>query len=831
MKEQIRAEPHPRAHLLAAAGLLHDVGKVLQPAEIPLSQKVSNLQAMICPTDPKTQKSTHQHAIYTAAALDAATTNFGGLDAEEIFRVACYHHRPNPESLDQQILTKADWLASGHDQRDAEESMDWITGLAPVLSGVRWPLSEPTQSHADQWLPTNRLSFARSDFLPGSGQSRDAYRESCRGLADDLMAGLQQQFVDPSECVDSLLSLTERVMHAVPASRSRSQHPDVTLFDHSRLVAAFAACLGVQHQGDVQEAGKIRGAFRLVGVGLGGIQKFLFRVVPVLDERDGDEKAGPAVDSAGGMSGAKGMAKRLRARSLYVSLLSWLAARRILDALGLPSTNLISNAGGRAVLLLPDTPECAQTCDLAMARIDQWFSEQVGGILRLDLAVLDGLTDDDFTGANFPETFRRLDRELAAARLRLPAIGLQNESGWSTDGWILREQQGDFSLPIDRGTFNRQLARFGSQLPKARYLTIGSHDRGSAPWIEILGYHVQVHAEKPNTGRSFSLDIDEADLTTPLWIVANHVPVADEVALQRWGRSRVIGEDRDDAAGTVGELLTFEQLAALASNSQGVPIEHAMLGALKADVDHLGMIMGYGLDAQVSFGRYVSVARSLDLFFKGMLTHELRENYRHIYTIFAGGDDLFLVGPWYDLVRLLSDLRRWFQQLVCVNQCLHFSAGLVFASPRTPVQHLGHLGEEALEQAKSQGRNRVTVCGVTLPWDQFDRALALHHQLVAELSADGDQKASLNRSLVYRLLQYGKQGRGHHPGRDRPSPTDLKWRAQLSYDLKRNFPAPSEHRPSLLKLREALQMILTPQDAAVLEVASSLTLYFFRGDS
>jgi len=517
----------------------------------------------------------------------------------------------------------------------------------------------------------------------------------------------------------------------------------------------------------------------------------------------------------------------LRARSLYVGLLSWLAARRVLEDVGLPSTSLIANAGGRAILLLPETPDTQERLRSSLANLDEWFVESIGGVLRLDIASSNVLSDADFSADRFSQTFRDLDRRLAAARYRVSVPNLRGGSGWSESGWIQSRE----SLPIDRDEFNGELAQLGRYLPRAKYLSLDGGDIGIGPVLSMIGYEVRFHETRPASGRCFALDVDDGDLSLPLFVTAKHVPRATADVLQRL--SRISRDERLEAEDAPQEnnLLTFEHLAGLASDEDGREIPQAMLGALKADVDRLGTILGYGLGQRVSFGRLTSLARTLDLFFKGFLTRKLQEQFPFVYTVFAGGDDVFLVGPWYDLVRLIGNLRGWFDRLTCGNPSLTFSAGLVFAGATTPVAHLAHVAEEALDRAKDNGRDRITIGSVTLTWAEFDKAMTLHRLLLSELRGHEGDRPSLNRSLVYRLLQYAKQGRGHHPGRERPAPLDLKWRAQLSYDLKRNLPALSDHRPGLLKLRTALQQVVTPQDAAVLEVACSLSLYVLRGAS
>ncbi len=818
----VTAPPHERVHLVAAAALLHDAGKVLQPADVPLSRPNSNLRQMICPTDPKSGQSTHQHVLYTAQALEEAQSNYGKLDRSELFRVACYHHRPSTDSLDQNILTKADWLASGHDRRPSEEYSETITALMPILMQVSWPTKRSVVESFD--LPAKLLSLSEDSFLPERQQDRAAYKQRCGELARHLIEGLRTQFRNPTECVEGLLGLTERVFHAVPASRDRKQQPDVTLFDHSRIVAAFAACLASQYSGQVRTPHELSGQFVLVGISLGSIQRFIFRVIPPIDER---ERAGQSDNATGGLTGARGLARRLRARSLYVSLLSWLAARRVLDELGLPATNLISNAGGRAILLLPGTDADRERINQSLRRIDEWFQQQVGGVLRLDIAQSDRLADEDFKADKFPQTFRDLDHRLSCARSRCAWPDAQDATGWTESGWVRDE----LSLPIDRDEFNIAMKELGARLPDANYLCLESGEPGLCPEFDVFGYRVSFHAKRPTTGLSFALRVNPSELAVPLSVTARYVPRATEDNLQRLRRCASDDNAIIDGAKRVDDLLSFEQIAQLSVDDAGQPIGQPMLGALKADVDRLGLILSYGLGEKVSFGRFGSLARTLDLFFKGFLTEKLQAEFPHVYTIFAGGDDLFLVGPWYDLVRLVGRLRKWFARLVTNNPNLTFSAGLVFAGSSTPVNHLAQATETALEHAKDGGRDRITIGSVTLTWERFQAAWDLHQLLLSESRPDGTG-GGLNPSLLYRLLQYGQMGQRARQtdAQQTASRLDLKWRAQLSYDLKRNLPRPSANRPGLTEIQRQLLKIETLDDTAILQVAASLTLYVLRGN-
>ena len=66
----------------------------------------------------------------------------------------------------------------------------------------------------------------------------------------------------------------------------------------------------------------------------------------------------------------------------------------------------------------------------------------------------------------------------------------------------------------------------------------------------------------------------------------------------------------------------------------------------------------------------------LDLFFTGYLQSDCAGNYPQTYTVYAGGDDLLLIGPWRQMIVLATDLREQFRRYVGGNSNITLSAGL-----------------------------------------------------------------------------------------------------------------------------------------------------------
>jgi CRISPR-associated protein Csm1 len=788
-----RAPPHEAAHRLAAATLLREMERFLDAKESVAANEGPGL----------------------SVGMTGSPTNPAGAAGREVLRRLAANSAYDAP-VDDELLGKAERLATG-----AVSPAPAMPG--PVVFGPLTPILGAVYSHvrpeSEAEIPISQLSFAEEDFLPGLAHDVSQNQHRYRVLAGLLTDAVQTDYPDPVQRVEQLLSLSERVLSSV-SDRDSGAPSDVSIFDRARVAAAFASCLAV-HGGDPSSASAPR--FRLVTLGLGGIQSFIFRHISPLDEPDTE----------------RGRTKQLRGRSFYVTLLTTLAARRLLEATGLPAVNMVLDAGGRVMLLLPVSEKMEVLLANGIRYVREWFASHLAGAIRMDLTVGEVLDESAFDDTAFAATFRRAGELLEESRLRLPMERFQDDGGWLDDAWV----DTTFGLQIDTKGFQEMLERLGGALPKAKYVAIEDTGRGllRKP-IEIVGYPVELHLEMPPRGTTWTLGLSP-ELSFASLITANHVPLATVEDVTRLETSPstdqgevLINSADDDERPRAGTMLTFSHLACLSVSETDEAIGHAMLGALKADVDHLGLVTGYGLGHDVSLARVGSLSRSLDLFFKGFLTEALQTRYPHVYTVFSGGDDLFLIGPWYDLVRFLPDLHEWFRRQAARNPHVTVSAGLAFTKAQTPVRELARAAEGALDAAKEK-RNQITIGTTTLSWDGLNDALELHRMLYeASMTKVKGKRAAANSSLVYRLQAYAvmAQRAESRMGSDQAfSMADLKWRAQLAYDLKRNLPtrqkSDAREDPLLLKIHKRLMQIES-HDAGVLRVAAMLTLYRLRGN-
>lgn len=94
--------------------------------------------------------------------------------------------------------------------------------------------------------------------------------------------------------------------------------------------------------------------------------------------------------------------------------------------------------------------------------------------------------------------------------------------------------------------------------------------------------------------------------------------------------------------------------------------------------------------------------------------------YPLLYSVYSGGDDLFLIGPWDALLDFALDLERLYR-LFTGHEALTLSGGFVLSGPSLPVPELARVLGEAEKKAKEAGRGRLSLFGLAVPWEAWPR--------------------------------------------------------------------------------------------------------------
>ena len=794
---------------VALAAVLHDIGKFAKRAGLGEGQaQGEEFKAFHSPSS--VNGGDHSHAADSARVLKDWEQAMPGLTAgtmfpfsswgnvgedESLVATVAQHHRP--ETCLHWIMAAADRAAWGWDEETfqvyssgvAEQDESCVTRQGTLFEQVR--LTDP-QANRDTCTPgTLRLhyplrKFAPESIFPEAGIVQEsAARAEYGRLWKEFTAALgdipESHIKSLPLWLDHFDTLWMIFTHAMPASTS-AVVPDVSLYDHSRVVAALAAALWRYHHERSDDPESVCRAMEtgsdwneakvlLVQGDLFGIQDFIFA--------DGGETQRRA-------------ARLLRGRSFYVSLLTECAALKILDALDLPPTSQLTNAAGKFLIVAPHTQRTVEIVQRVQRELDQWFLDHTYGQSGIGLAWHEASGHDLQSGQEsdspYGKHMRRLFEELERVKLRRfdfcgdsPPVPnfesfldrFHNAMGpCAVDGRLPAETRYD-DIPVS--WLAKDQMEIGSALPKQDRVVVGRRKvpvgRGTSLHVPIFGFAVQLtnHTELEALGSLDANILRVWDISLP--------DDGKQVAAWHGCARRYVNSYvpfKETSAGGGLEIKDFNALAKAAVSDEGKGV--AALMTVKGDVDDLGRIFQGGLPV-ASFTRTAALSRQLNAFFALYLPWLCQQEFGDIYTVFAGGDDFFLIGPWHRQMKLVERIRKEFQRYVGENPDIHFSVGLVMTKPGIPVRYLAERGEQALETAKefhqpsSSGldirKNAVHCFGRTVSWDRFERLL----EIAARLQEEGFL-VDLSASYVYNLLEFMRMR-----AEMKKDPRNARWRA------------------------------------------------------
>lgn len=790
------AQAGPTLDELALGAFLHDIGKLGQRAltEDRLWDWVRHNESVLLPTDPRTGRHTHRHVLFTEQFFAEVTEgpeggrSIAGIRLERAREAAVYHHAPDGTKPWTGLVAEADRLASGMERkaRDVAHEAGAAAGrrsfrTTPLLA-IQSRVRLASRAAALAWYPPRPLTpraLIPSREPPPEAEMGAGYRQLWDAFLRGFGALARVSAADHLH--QGLLSLSERLLWAVPSSTV--DEPDVSLHDHALAVAAIAACLHRWHRAR-GSAGDPAGdrdreipKFRLLEGDLSGIQATLFRLR---------------------RQQVKGVNRILRGRSFRLQALAETAALLLRRELGLPPYNVLLRAGGRFTLLVPDTEDVETRVGALQERFDRWLVDAYSGELALVLALSDPLCGADLLRERWPATWRAFAERREAAKLRALASAMAEpriEVTYPADGTCAACGVRPRVTPAGHCHSCAAELELGRRLPRARAVFWTPDASPDALFGELAveaGDRLPA-VLLPDEPAGFGIGAGDGDGKRPTalpWrLVANHLPTWRDGEWDDRRFEAVIETDDESDRPEEGKLVTLRHLAQIDREEvNGRLVGRPMLAVLKADVDDLGRIFGPGLGGprDRSIARTLALSRAMDAFFSGHLPDTMRrhECFRWIYTVYAGGDDLLLIGPWLTTIRFAVELRRAFAAFGGDNPDLRLSAGIELVDPDEPLNRSVRRAEERLEAAKKgPGKDRVSlIVDEPVGWDTLDRALARAKELCRKV-----RKRNVPLGFLHRLLRFADL-----EARARSGCTDdlsvAMWNARFQYLLARQFP-------------------------------------------
>lgn len=766
--------------------LLHDIGKFGQRARAPRSEEMISTY---CPTNKATGKPGYLHVLYTDYFIEYDLPLPKELQAYRsvLAKIASSHHLPD-DTLESLSIAVADWLASGLERMGTESGEGGFrkTPLKPIFSEV----SLTSDDKKGEELSYQLRKLEEDPFpVPWKEVEEDypTFYESFR---------YEVAKIDRNETFNhylgSLSSILENYTWCIPSSSYKAV-PDVSLFDHLWGTAAIAQALYAYHteEGGLPDINDREKKFILFAGDLSGIQSYILGV----------EK-----------SHSRGVAKLFRARSFYLQMLTRSVIIEILDRLGLYPVAKIMDAGGKFFLLLPNTKKTRQTLYEIDGEIQKFFHRQFKGELSLNCLRDFTLTQQDLTLERFPEVYEDLIDQLEAQKLK-KFHGLMKKENFSPIFQLnYNEYQEGNCVVCKRNAANRemdglrlceecdlQINVVGKRLPNDnfKYITFekGRAGEGSVP---LFGDISMSFHDRPPEGDFLEIVNLRGYDRFYHHAVAGYIPKVTSEDINRWRLDPKLYEALMEENG--GEIVegmpkTFSMIAQKAQRQSEDGFEGKdFLAAFKADVDNLGLIFSIGLlgrdkkePSALTISRLASLSRMLNHFFSDYLVGFIEKKYPDLYLIFAGGDDLFLIGPWVDVLDFAQELTAEFRRYVGGNPDIHLSAGIALAKHRYPVRSLAEVVEEQLERSKNFGegtKNAFTFLGVTAGWDVYPRLLEKGKWLDDLVNKSGNKKVPVG--FVNRLLRYARMYRDFMSDKESKLRAGL-YKSLMRYDIARNM--------------------------------------------
>lgn len=594
------------------------------------------------------------------------------------------------------------------------------------------------------------------------GKIEREIRSALKDLADESRIN--------AEYINSLLSVLEAYLTYIPSSTDLSQQTDISLYDHMKLTAAIGNCIlpWLREQGIADYRAELfagagnfykKEVFYLYSMDLSGIQSFIYR-----------------------QFGTDDVLKNLRARSFYLEIMMENFIDTLLHRTGLSRANLIYSGGGHAYLILPNTAACREAAEDFSQRVNAWLRETFGIDIFLGTggAPCSANTLENVPEGSYQELFRTVSRKISRSKSRrytASQLRMLNKGRGRDGGRECRIcHRSDLLTQDNLCGICSGLTALSAQILDRDFFVIRSEEDGVDQMPVFEGQYLQAADIKKVRAM-----IAEDDLFICAYS-KNEFYTGYEYATNLWVADY-------SSARTLGELV---------KDGKGI----SRLGVIRADVDNLGtaFVSGFPKEYQ-TLSRAAAFSRTLSMFFKWHVNALLKNGGyrledggtdiremtslngknaeaagssgagpRRATVIYAGGDDLFIVGAWKDIIEFSVDLHRSLEAFSIGT--LKISAGIGIFDEKYPISYIAsQCGDLESASKEVEGKNAVTLFTEkenTYHWEELiDEVLGEKFRLLyrffsfskestgSSKESSGNSKESIERgkAFLYRILQ------------------------------------------------------------------------------
>lgn len=709
-------------------------------------------------------------------------------EAERLLNCVRYHHKDylQKAKLDKNdlayIVYEADNIASGMDRREnegEEKGFDPKLNLDSIFSVF----------YSDKEIQVaNKYPLIYKDINKAFNYPRKDISLATNSNYEALLNKIKSHFItkDISQIsINQLLQILEEGFSYVPSSTNRAEVCDISLYVHSKITSAVASCMKLYFdEQQIQDYKKYcfnsgskifrnEKIYLLVSGDISGIQDFIYTIP------------------------SKGALKTLRGRSLYIDLLLEEFIDEYLEQIGLSRANVLYSGGGHFYILAPNIEDTKKAIDKLQAKMNRWLMENIGINLYLAIGIAECSANnlmkseaqgnlfatvnkklkDDKTiryskDEDFLEYIFNVEKEEDTAKKECNICHNLVDKLWKYNS--------DEEIACE---FCLNLYKLGQDILTQDLVFVISEEKIDGG-IKIFGKDKDLYM--------YAVNIEDIDMFKGkiLRIYSKNNLLENDLAIRLYLADYSAKNEND-------EVMTFDDLA---KSSCKIDKGIKRLGVLRLDIDDLGIAFSSGFVSDkdkiednlryATLSRYADLSKDISMFFKvainkicagdliGCVDFEekafnifgiAKAPKRKVNIIYAGGDDLFLVGAWDEVLEVAIDINRAFKQFT--NGKLTLSAGMAMFSPTYPISKMAEIAGLLVQMSKSKkDKNSIALFGMETnlkangqleckhiyTWADFEMKVCKEkmNYLLARLSFDGDKfnKLSVGKSLIYRLM-------------------------------------------------------------------------------
>lgn len=645
------------------------------------------------------------------------------LENTSVLNCVRYHHGSHIRNAKLDVLDLsylvyyADNVAAAVDRREAEAGESGFDKNVPLQSVFNILNGNNEKKHYEKCL----LNLKNGIIMPTERpllMDEEFYQQVISDLKKNL-----QGIVFSKDYINSLLSVLEANLTYIPSSTSKKELADISLFDHVKMTAAIASCikqfLDAKGCNDYREVllEKSIGSyeekmFLLYSLDISGIQDFIYTI------------------------SSEGALKGLRARSFYLEILMEHIVDELLETTELSRANLIYVGGGHSYILLPNTSEIREKVKKFENGVNQWFLKTYGTSLYIAGGYAEASANDlkNEPNGSYSQLYLTISKKISEKKTHryqeqdiLFLNSLSQEDGERECRICRRVGNVDEKQRCAICAAMEKMA--GNILHQEFFTVIRTNEKGCLP----LPGNCYLVADTETTLRARMGTEDYVRCYTK-----NGFYTGLQVTTRLW----------------VGDYSTGETFEALAEKSKGI----ARLGVLRADVDNLGKTFVSGFERADGDNRYATLLRTatlsrmLSLFFKGYINSIFAEKQRNLVIVYSGGDDVFLVGAWNEVISGFVDLREAFVKFT--QETLSISGGIGMYPSGYPINIMAKEVAELEDAAKAlPGKNAISLFTKkhTYRWEDFlKHVIDEKYKTVQSFFDFSDSKG---KAFLYRLLE------------------------------------------------------------------------------